>query len=447
MNQLLNYLIESSICLGVCLAFYRAILSELTFFNFNRAVLIGMLMISVGFPLLSYPLVPVSQASFSFTLPEFIVGQSAVEEAQISWWQIVLMLYGIGVIVMTVHLIFGFMMSQRMIGKSTLYKYQDQWIAVHPKFIPASFFEYILLPDFDPDRPEIKQIILHESMHVRLLHSWDLLLIQLVKIIFWFSPLVYFFEKSLREVHEYQADQGVTATYSKKEYSGLLLQLITRGHGWQFMNNFNQFQTKKRIIMMSKTKSANREKGRFFLAIPMIAILFLVFSCEITPEPEIEGPTQMGVKEVPSIGGSGLTARINDSADEIFDVVESQPKPPGGMSGWNQYLATNLQYPAEARKMGVEGNVIVLFVVNTDGSISDVEILRGIGGGADEEALRVVRNSPNWEAGMQRERLVRTRMRLPIRFKLAGEEKPLTKINAGTELETLALNAIQVVAY
>jgi TonB family protein len=424
MNQLVTYLIEASVCLAICLVFYRVLLSELTFFNLNRAVLIGTLLISVGFPLLSYPLIPVSQASLDFTLPEFIVGQSAVEEVKpLSWLEIGLMIYGIGVVVMTVHLVFGLVMSQRLIGKAKLIKHHELWIAVHPKFIPASFFEYILLPDFDPSRPEIKQIILHESMHVRLFHSWDLLLVQLAKIIFWFNPLVYQFEKSLREVHEYQADQGVTNTYSKKEYSGLLLQLITKGRGFQFMNNFNQFQTKKRIIMMSKSQSANREKGRFFLAIPMIAVLFLMFSCEITPEPEIEGPTQMGENKSPTIGGSSLSARITEGADQIFDIVEIQPSPPGGMSGWNQYLAQNLQYPAQAKGMGIEGTVIIVFVVNLDGSISDVEVLRGIGGGADEEAIRVVQNSPLWDSGKQRGKVVKTRMRLPIRFKLENTSK------------------------
>jgi TonB family protein len=157
----------------------------------------------------------------------------------------------------------------------------------------------------------------------------------------------------------------------------------------------------------------------------MIAVLFLMFSCEITPEPEIEGPTQMGENKSPTIGGSSLTARLNVGKDgkEIFDVVETQPNPPGGMAGWNQYLAQNLQYPAQARRMGIEGTVIVVFVVNLDGSISDVEVLRGIGGGADEEAIRVVQNSPLWEPGKQRDRVLNTRMRLPIRFKLGNTSK------------------------
>jgi TonB family protein len=108
-----------------------------------------------------------------------------------------------------------------------------------------------------------------------------------------------------------------------------------------------------------------------------------------------------------------------EKADKIFDVVETQPNPPGGMSGWNNYLSENLKYPTQARRMGIEGTVIIVFVINTDGSIQDVEVLRGIGGGCDEEAIKIVRRAPKWSPGMQKGKAVRTRMRLPIRFKLS----------------------------
>ena len=78
----------------------------------------------------------------------------------------------------------------------------------------------------------------------------------------------------------------------------------------------------------------------------------------------------------------------------------------------------NLTYPQQARQMGIEGTVIVVFLVNSDGSISDVDILRGIGAGCDAEAIRVVQNSPNWIPGYSKEGAVNTRMRLPIHFKL-----------------------------
>jgi TonB family protein len=108
----------------------------------------------------------------------------------------------------------------------------------------------------------------------------------------------------------------------------------------------------------------------------------------------------------------------NEKSEEIYDVVENSPAFPGGMEGWNDYLRKNLKYPTQARRMTIEGTVIVTFVVNADGSIQDVEILRGIGGGCDEEALRVVSNAPKWTPGQSRGGPVRVRMRLPIRFSL-----------------------------
>ena len=111
-------------------------------------------------------------------------------------------------------------------------------------------------------------------------------------------------------------------------------------------------------------------------------------------------------------------APVVEKADEIFDVVENAPMFPGGMEAWNSYLSKNLKYPTQARRMGIEGTVYVVFVVNTDGSVQDVELLRGIGGGCDEEALRVVKGAPKWSPGKQRGRPVRVRMRLPIKFKL-----------------------------
>lgn len=154
--------------------------------------------------------------------------------------------------------------------------------------------------------------------------------------------------------------------------------------------------------------------------IPAVCVLLLSTSCEITPEEEIEGPTQVEAKQ--SIGPTNITARINTvgkDGKEIFDVTEVQPLPPGGMKGWNTYLGDNLQYPQQARTMGVEGTVIVVFTINSDGSVSDAEILRGIGAGADEEAIRVVSESPKWTPAQQRGQVVNSRMRLPVRFKLS----------------------------
>lgn len=103
---------------------------------------------------------------------------------------------------------------------------------------------------------------------------------------------------------------------------------------------------------------------------------------------------------------------------EIFTVVEEQPGYPGGEESRIRYLQENIKYPEEAKELGIQGKVFVTFVVEVDGKISDVRVLRGIGGGCDEEAMRVVRSMPRWVPGKQRGVPVRVQFNLPIKFTL-----------------------------
>jgi periplasmic protein TonB len=107
-----------------------------------------------------------------------------------------------------------------------------------------------------------------------------------------------------------------------------------------------------------------------------------------------------------------------EAPKEIFTVVEEQPGYPGGDEARIKYLQDNIKYPDEAKELGVQGKVFVTFVVEIDGSISDVRVLRGIGAGCDEEAVRVVRNMPKWVPGKQRGVPVRVQFNLPIKFTL-----------------------------
>jgi protein TonB len=105
-------------------------------------------------------------------------------------------------------------------------------------------------------------------------------------------------------------------------------------------------------------------------------------------------------------------------ADEVFTIVEQQPEYPGGMSAFYQFVTKKLKYPSQARRMGIEGKVFVQFVVDKAGNITEVVAVRGIGAGCDEEAVRVIKSSPQWKAGKQRGKAVKVRMILPITFKL-----------------------------
>jgi TonB family protein len=142
----------------------------------------------------------------------------------------------------------------------------------------------------------------------------------------------------------------------------------------------------------------------------------LIFNDALRSQVKILG--QSGPWAIPKAGTSNPNSSGKAGKGEVYDVVETLPIPSGGMAGWSAYLSANLGYPTTARRKDIEGTVIVAFVVNTDGTVSDFEVLKGIGGGCDEEALRIVKNSPKWTPGMQDGKVVRTRMGLPIKFML-----------------------------
>lgn len=165
---------------------------------------------------------------------------------------------------------------------------------------------------------------------------------------------------------------------------------------------------------MNRTKSKSGARSNLLLAIPfmLMGLLFAVLSCEPQEDAELISEAEINPEEI-----------YKDKHSEVFDVVENMPSPEGGKEGWNEYLSENIVYPSEAKAKRIEGTVYVEFIVNADGTIGNVEVLRGIGGGCDEEALKAVRNSPTWESGTQRGKKVNVKMRLPIRFALDKEEQ------------------------
>ncbi len=133
--------------------------------------------------------------------------------------------------------------------------------------------------------------------------------------------------------------------------------------------------------------------------------LNLKFDVEVTEETKVEAIIVAPIEE-------------KEDVDQIFSVVEESAEPKGGMPAFYKYVGDKIKYPAQARRMGVEGRVFVEFVVNRDGSIVDVRSIKGIGAGCDEEAVRIVQSAPAWKPGKQRGKAVRQKMVIPIIFKL-----------------------------
>jgi TonB family protein len=128
--------------------------------------------------------------------------------------------------------------------------------------------------------------------------------------------------------------------------------------------------------------------------------------------------TNYQVQAQSALAVSDNAAPEMEAESQIFMVVEGMPEFPGGDTALYRFLTENIHYPDSAKTAGIQGRVFITFVVNKDGSISDVRVLRGIGGGCDEEALRVVKSMPNWIPGTQRGKPVHVQYNLPIKFSL-----------------------------
>ncbi len=127
--------------------------------------------------------------------------------------------------------------------------------------------------------------------------------------------------------------------------------------------------------------------------------------------------------------------------EEIFVIVENMPEPKEGMQTFYEYIGKNLKYPEEARKAGIEGKVFVQFTVTKDGSLTDIKVLKGIGHGCDEEAIKVLQNAEKWKPGAQRGKVVNVRMSLPIVFKLGDVKEVANEEEIEVEIEEVAVNA------
>ncbi|GGF26882.1 M56 family metallopeptidase [Echinicola rosea] len=129
---------------------------------------------------------------------------------------------------------------------------------------------------------------------------------------------------------------------------------------------------------------------------------------------------------------------------EVFDVVEKMPVPKGGMDGWKEYVSNNLTYPQAAQEKGVEGTVYVSFIVDEDGTPQNPKILRGIGSGADEEAMRLVANAPKWTPGQQQGKTVPVEMKVPIKFQLDIQAIGAPKPNQLDDIVVVGYSAVSI---
>ncbi|MCR5445782.1 MAG: M56 family metallopeptidase [Bacteroidales bacterium] len=268
---------------------------------------------------------------------------------------------------------------------------------------PYSFFNRIVVGTRGLSDDELRCILAHESYHVSGFHSIDLLFSRILCCLAWFNPFAWLMMRELRAVQEFQADAASIGACGREDYLHLLYRQVTgTGYG-HITNNFLSINIKKRIVMMNKTKT-RFGAWKVLAALPVAAVLLMV-GCK---------PATQNADEAIEVEN----VVVDDEQPEVYNVVEVDPEFPGGIEALYKYLAENITYPQQAKDSGIQGRVYVTFVVEKDGSITGAKVLRGIGGGCDEEALRVVNAMPKWTPGKQLGEPVRVQFNLPVVFKL-----------------------------
>jgi TonB family protein len=265
-----------------------------------------------------------------------------------------------------------------------------------------TFFNWIFLSDeIDKNQQDYDVILKHEKAHGSLGHTHDLMFFEFFKICFWWLPTAWYIIKEIKTIHEYQADAYALKSCSVDHYSSILINSTLKSNGLSLASSFHDGLILKRLIAM-KQQVKNVSPWKLGVLSALCASLIMVFACteqeKDRTNPDLSDQSKM--------------------EGDAFTPVEEQPEFDGGMVAFNRYVGKEMNYPLQARQTGVEGRVDVSFVVEKDGSLSDVKVSKGIGAGCDREAERVIQNAPSFKPGTQRGKPVRVRMVMPIIFKL-----------------------------
>lgn len=526
MNAYLNYIIEANLGLVLFFTCYKLLLSKEMNFGVLRFVLLVGIFISLILPLIHVETssdrgtLSIGTVIPSYWLPEVVVGSKGTvadsHEASFNFWRFVSACYIVALMILFGTVLMQLLQLIRIIRAAKTYRSGNLYIAESPEDKPIfSFFNFIFIGRANQlSTIEKGQIIRHESVHARQWHSFDILLMNLLKILFWFNPLISSYKKTFIQLHEFEADARAVENSDMDKYCSLLAKVALQSEGYTLANHFNNSLTVKRIEMM-RTIKTNIKRWKLVAVACMLPLVFFFIACQdqvgddiieiaqnsthalIVPEHiqaryeqlKKENPTKkyalLELNETASgrlaklkdeyglprhvevfngadeklVAGSDVLKMLSESkessylefivteaeskkaghtyaiiefteqtsklatasgSDNVFTVVEEQPEFPGGYDSMMVFIRRNLRYPAEARQKGLEGTVYTTFIVEKDGSVTDVKTIRGISPDTDAEAARVIQLFPKWSPGKQSGEIVRVRFVMPIKYKLSN---------------------------
>ncbi|MBC7915411.1 MAG: energy transducer TonB [Pyrinomonadaceae bacterium] len=476
-----SYLIQVNIYLVLFYAFYVCVLQNETFFKWNRIFLVSSGVLSFLVPVMQSEWVKsmfvteeieqvtqVIAINPAISLNEVQITPTVVDES-LSLTQWILLIYIAGVVLYALRFIWQLLRVSKSFNESS----QAQ-----------SFFRKIKVSE---DIPARDTIVKHEEIHALQLHSADVIFFELIGILNWFNPVVYAYKKSVRYIHEFIADESASSYTGKSEYALLLVSNVFGIQKEQLANNFfNQSLLKKRIVMLHKAKSRKTALLKYGLSAPLFAAMIIFSSATISRDDietlkEVKLPISSKIAEVVSdrssailkavtksvISDSAKTKTINSAGSTIiqevkkalnseiiidpptdqtgsqqkamtitiraasdtsgvFDIksLDTQPEYPGGMKEFYSWIAKNYKLTDAAIKAGVSGRIIIAFVVEKNGTLSDLKTLKDVGYGTGEAAHKILATSKSWKPGVKNGVPVRVAYVLPIAVSTSNDKRP-----------------------
>ncbi len=408
MSQFLIYEVKAALILTAFYLGFKLFLSSEKMHRFNRLVL---LLSCLGSFVLPLCIITVHRA---LPLPEIVENvedlsapAASGEEAGRSIWEYLLIsIYWLGV---------SFVLARTMAGVISVLKLikscrchitpeGDELMISDADIPPFSWMKWIVMSSKDLESGN-RHILEHEKAHVRLRHSLDVLLMDLISAFQWFNPAIWLLRRDLRAIHEFEADDSVLKGGADiKEYQYSLIRKAVSASGYSITNSFNHSIFKNRITMMSKPKASVMRGLKVLYIIPLIC-----------------GSLALNARTVVDYSGNVSDDKVSESpANQQQNVVpDERPKFNGGDANeFAKWVMDNLYYPEEAKRDSLSGRVMVGFTVGKDGKVANVKVLRGVCESLDKEALRVVQASPDWTPGKKDGEAIDVTFTFPVEFRI-----------------------------
>ncbi len=320
MESIIQYSLHFSLAITLFYGLYLLVLKNETFYNVNRLYLVSGLLLAILLPLfpITYttPISLINNADFFSLSNEQLSDNASIVNGEVavnSWTfiEVVITIYFLGAMLFLVRLLWQTFKIFQKIKNSNYEMIEGIKVIDQPDIMPYSFFNVVFIDIQKYSERELSNILAHEKVHIQERHWIDLLIIELLSVLFWINPVVWLYERSIKQNHEYLADQGVLlAGYHPGQYQALLINQLMGVKVLGFAHNLNFSLNKKRMKMMKKEKSPGASKMKLLLALPIIALLVFAFAKKeyvmVAPENTTsntalnynQGETQKGIVKV-----------------------------------------------------------------------------------------------------------------------------------------------------